>query len=139
MTKTLSAAKAMEQVQRRAEEIRNDQPQRFPEAASVGEFCRQGDIYLTLLADVPAGAKEIPVRHQIAEGNTQGARHCLDARAGVRMFVLPNADVLTGPVLLLTEERTITHPEHGHWVLPAGVYGVTYQRQFADELRRVAD
>lgn len=29
--------------------------------------------------------------------------------------------------------------EHGHLTLPPGIYQVTYQRQFDDEIRRVKD
>jgi hypothetical protein len=136
----LTATKSLQAVKESAEKIRNNQPQRFPEAASPGDTWRQGDVYLELLSSVPSGAviakKPNP---QLAPGTTQGSRHVLDSLRGVTVFLLPNADALTGPVLEVLEERTVTHPEHGHVVLPPGVYGVTYQRAFAEELRRQAD
>lgn len=136
----LTATKSLKAVQESAEAIKNNQPQRFPEAATPGDTWRQGDVYIELLSGVPGGAivakKPDP---QLAPGTTQGSRHVLDSLQGVTVFLLPNADVLTGPVLECREERTITHPEHGDVILPPGVYGITYQRAFAEELRRQAD
>lgn len=137
---TLTPEQALQCVQTTAEAIRNDEPQRFPDAASVGDVFRQGDIYIELLAGVPDGCKQMKKPNsQLAPGTTQGSRHVLDSLRFVKMFTRSKATVLDGPVLLIERERTITHPEHGWLILPKGVYGVTYQRQFADELRRVAD
>lgn len=136
----ITAEKSFASVQSTAETIRNNEPQRFPEAASHGDTFRQGDLYIELLSAVPAGAiQEKKSSAQLAPGTTQGSRHILDSLKGVKMYRLGSPTVLDGPILDLSKERTITHPEHGHVVLPAGVYGVTYQRAFADELRRAAD
>jgi hypothetical protein len=35
---------------------------------------------------------------------------------------------LAGPIFKLTEHNTVTHPEHGDWILPPGTYRITYQR-----------
>ncbi len=140
MATAMTAWQAFEQVQQKAESIKTDAPQRFPEAASSGDTFRQGDIYVELLADVPAEAiRDTNPTAQLAPGTTRGSRHILDALDGVTMYRLENATVLEGPVLAVSCERTITHPEHGDLILPPGVYGITYQRQFATELRRVAD
>ena|SRR6185295_20223798 len=139
---TLTAEKALANVQTSAEKIRNDEPQRFPEAASPGDTWRQGDLYIEALEGLPNGAVELvgPERvKQLAPGTTQGSRHILDSLDGVTMYRLPDATVLNGPLLVTTKERTIEHPEHGNVVLPPGAYGITYQRQFAEELRRAAD
>lgn len=139
-TATLTAAESLKRVQASAERIDRSKPQRFPEAGSPGDTFRQGDLYLTLLEKVPEGA--VPVRlpaGQLAPGTTQGSRHCLDSLRGVRVYELASPTPLDGPILDLAEERTVEHPEHGHVQLPPGVYGVTYQRQFAEELRRVQD
>jgi hypothetical protein len=55
------------------------------------------------------------------------------------MFRLLDATVLDGPILKSANPIEVDHPEHGNVKLPAGVYGIVYQRQYADELRRVAD
>lgn len=137
---TLTAKRAFQSVKASAEAICNSDTQEFPSAASAGDTFRQGDIYIEFMESVPAGAvpSEKPSA-QLAPGTSQGSRHVLDSLAGVTQFTLRSPTALDGPVLDITEERTVTHPEHGNVVLPPGVYGVTYQRAYADELRRVAD
>ena len=139
-TKAKSAAQAFRSVQQRAEKIKSDGVQRFPDAASVGDAVRQGDLYITRMAAIPSGCVLVPDHPaQLAEGASQGSRHVLDALEGVEVFRRVDEDALQGPLLRISVERTVTHPEHGDWVLPAGCYEITYQRQFADELRRVTD
>jgi hypothetical protein len=123
-----------------AEKIKNNAPQRFPEAASAGDVWRQGDIYIEKLDAVPKSfAKVKKPLLQLAPGTTQGSRHLLDSLSGVTVYEKSNATVLEGPALDCTQERTITHPEHGWVMLPPGVYGISYQRAYAMELRRQAD
>lgn len=138
---TMTAEKAIGEIQESAEKIKSDAPQRFSEAASVGDTHRQGDIYITMLEGVPKGAKSIPNRRQLAEGSTQGSRHCIDSFDGVTMFEKKDKTQFDGPILMLEQERTIEHPEHGNVTLPPGCYGVTYQRDLDAEERerRVAD
>lgn len=74
------------------EQIKNDAPQQFPEAASVGDAVRQGDIYIQKIDDV----SETPLLYtrtlqpvfplQLAEGNTKGSRHCLAHGDGVTVY-----------------------------------------------------
>ncbi len=135
----MEATKALEQVRSSAEAIKNGEAQRFPEAASVGDFVRQGDLYITLLESVPRDSSEGKLELQLAPGTTKGSRHILDSGDGVTMYRAAGEDALTGPIVDLAEERTVTHPEHGDWVLPPGCYAITYQRAYAEELRRVAD
>jgi len=52
----LTAENSLANVQRAVDAIRNDEPQRFPEAASPGDTWRQGDLYIELLDQVPDGA-----------------------------------------------------------------------------------
>lgn len=137
---TLSAAHALAAVKDSAEKIKNDAPQRFPEAASPGDTWRQGDVYIERLESVPAQCQ--PVKQpdaQLAPGTSQGSRHTLDSLAGVTLYQRPRPTVLDGPILEVAVERTITHPEHGDVVLPPGVYAIAYQRAYAAELRRQAD
>ena len=115
--------------------------QRFSEAAPVGSAVRQGDVYICLLARVPVGAKKIETPMQLAPGTTQGSRHTLDSGIGVKAYSLKDASEFDGPILEISEDRTVCHPENGDWVLPPGTYGISYQRtqDSLDRARRVQD
>lgn len=129
-------------VETSAKKIAKRETQRFPSAASVGDTIRQGDVYITILAEVPSGYKRVAKwAMQLAPGTTQGSRHILDSREGVTCYQHPNASEFDGPVLVLKRERELTHPEHGNWILPPGCYGISYQRtqDALDQQRRVAD
>jgi hypothetical protein len=142
MESTLNVATVLQQVQDRAEKIKNDETQQFPEAANAGDCWVQGDVYITLLEALPADVVKITKpEKQLAPGTTQGSRHCLDALAGVTVYRLPNPGMLDGPVIRCLKERTITHPEHGDVVLPPGIYQISYQRDLDAENRerRVQD
>lgn len=134
-------SQVLDKVRESVEKIKSDRLQEFPVAASIGDYVRQGDIYIELIKSVPSNSSEmIKLNLQLAPGNTRGSRHILDSDEGVRMFKLDNADELEGPILQLFEDRVITHPEHGNFKLNAGcIYSITYQRQHAEELRRVLD
>ena len=181
----------------RVEQIKNDAPQNFPEAASIGDAVRQGDIYIQRIADVtetPAlytlTKPEFPM--QLADGNTKGSRHCLAHGNGATVYTpvdsnsremlealakmrgistnepgwqntlreaqwaeardkVSNRPIsaqeavamleFAGPIFCLTETNTVTHPEHGDWILPPGTYRVTYQRTMSREntIARVLD
>lgn len=141
---TMTAAQSFSRVQESVEKIDRSKPQRFPEAASAGDSFRQGDLYITRLDALPSDIKPLEAKPgqdpaQLAEGTTQGSRHVLDSLEGVEMYELATKTALDGPILNLAKERTVTHPEHGHVCLPPGSYAITYQRAYAEELRRVAD
>jgi hypothetical protein len=113
----------------------------------TGPGCRvrQGDIFLyffesdKLPGNLPV-LEPTNIELQLAPGNTQGSRHVLDSPSGIEMFKVRGADALTGPVFKTTEQRTVTHPEHGDVVIPAGLtVFVRYERAFAAELRAVRD
>lgn len=142
MTTMTQVQDAVRSVQDTAEQIKNDAMQFFPEAASVGDYVRQGDVYITLLKSIPRGSlavKNPPL--QLAEGNTQGSRHCLASAEGVTAYRLKEPTEYDGPILKLDCPNVIAHPEHGDWTLPPGVYGITYQRTVDSEnrIRRVLD
>ncbi len=124
-----------------ARKVAKRETQRFPEAASPQDAERQGDIYIVLLAKVPEGAKKIPVPSQLAVGTTQGSRHCLDSSVGIIAYARAKPTEFDGPILKLEVERTVTHPEHGDWILPPGIYGIRYQRTMdaMERAQRVAD
>lgn len=141
----VEAGAAINKVRDEAEKIKSDATRHFPEAASPGDFHRQGDIYITLIGGVPAGAKRVAKpQTQLAPGNTQGSRHCLSTLEGVAVFELDKATELDGPIVqVVGTEVTVTHPEHGDVVLPGNgrCYGVTYQRDLDQDERerRVLD
>lgn len=191
------AVRQLREAQAQVEKIKNDDPQNFPEAASIGDAVRQGDVYIQLIDDVTSAPflfkKATPsYPMQLAPGNTKGSRHCLEHGRGVtayepcaggsaEMFAalatqygieanapdlrqqlrtaewaarkdgtnankIDSADafsllLLAGPIFALTETNTVTHPEHGDWILPPGSYRVTYQRTVARDntVTRVLD
>lgn len=139
---TTQVAENVRSVSETAERIKSDAKQKFPEAASVGDFVRQGDVYITLLGSVPPGAiRDDKPLLQLAPGNTQGSRHCLSSLNSTTVYRLQNPTPYDGPILEVKRPVTITHPEHGHWRLPAGCYGISYQRTEDSEglIRRVLD
>lgn len=136
----MSAVEVLQKIQASVESIKSKETQRFPEAASDGDCFRQGDIYITFFESLPSDLTKL--KHallQLAPGTTKGSRHCLDSASGVKIHETKNGNALQGPVIQTTKERTITHPEHGNVILPPGIYSITYQRAYAEELRRVAD
>jgi hypothetical protein len=122
------------------ESVISDAEQVFPVAATHDvDYVRQGDVYIWAKSKVPKNAKQIKSNSQLAPGTTKGSRHCLDSLDGVTMYAIEDANELQGPIIERACERLVTHPEHGDWRLGAGVYEITYQRAFAEELRRVRD
>jgi len=110
-----------------------------PDGACIG---RQGDIYLWKLAALPQDAIEVAHYRQLAPGLTLGSRHCLASLDGVRMFHKRQPGPLDGPILWFADEPgTITHPTHGDIVdIPANsIIQITYQRMYADVVRRTED
>jgi hypothetical protein len=129
-----------------AEDIANDRPQNFPEAASTNDVIRQGDIFLWTLEKLPQDIKKIPARLQLTPSNETsiGSRHCLDSLEGIEMYEFSDKGPYDGPVFVIQEGyiRSIPHPEHGCWQnMKPGIYGVSYQRTVDSEnqIRRVLD
>lgn len=129
MQSVLDAEMVLVQIQEQAERIKSDETQRFPEAASPGDAWRQGDIYITLLGELPSAVQKTrKPKRQLAPGTSQGSRHCLDSLNGVQMYEQVVGSLLSGPIIVCNTTRTITHPEHGDVVLPPGIYSISYQR-----------
>lgn len=132
----MEATRVMERVRGTAAAAKSNRT-RSP-SMDIGDFVRQGDLYLYRV-ELPGDVEPIAAVKQLAPGNTQGSRHELDSLDGVTMHRLRDANPLQGPILTLREQRTLTHPEHGHITLQPGCYAVTYQRTHADEVRAVQD
>lgn len=128
----------IQQISAAAEAIKSDAPQRFPAAASPGDTWRQGDLYVEFVSKLPQ-TTTAPQNPKLAPGNTKGSRHILDSLEGVTIRQKLHPNPLDGPILSLSTERTISHPEHGDLILPPGTYEISYQRAFAKELKRVSD
>jgi hypothetical protein len=116
---------------------------RFPDAAAEFDVGVQGDLYLTVVARVPADFVRVTAPReqdkQLVPGNTQGARHCLASLDGVEIWRPENwgEDSLVGPCLMFAREGVIEHPTHGHVTVPAGMtIQCTYQREWDAEQRR---
>jgi hypothetical protein len=109
-----------------------------------GDYCRQGDVYVTLIDKLPDGATQIkePVA-QLAPGNTPGSRHCLRDLTGLKLYRVKDASELDGPIIVADSSFTIDHhggeEKHGTRTFPAGIYAITYQRTASQERKRVQD
>ena len=115
---------------------------RFVDSIQIGQYARQGDLYLLRIDEVPKGLKTTPTR-QLAPGSTMGSRHTVGS--GVTVYesagqVQRNelGYMLAGPVIESPEHITVEHPEHAHISLPPGIYQVCYQVDVRT-MRRVED
>lgn len=116
---------------------------------AIGEYHRQGDVYFHRVGELEFERDTVhrttPVMstagYQIAPGETQGSRHVVPLRdlTSIQIGTHGDATALHGPMIKAKKAFTVEHPEHGAVTLPKGTYQVYYQRQFAEELRRVAD
>lgn len=142
----------IEEIRESAESLDAAKTERIA-TASAGDVVRQGDLYLVCLADAPAGT---PTKdRQLTPGTTQGSRHVASGKCSISLADDPAAVAATvnrlvkgasvpaeliGPVIRCRGDVTITHPEHGHRVLPAGsIWATVYQRAYAEDIRRVQD
>jgi len=125
----------------------SDAAVRVARRLECGTAIHQGDVYVhAVAADHPRGAAQ--GTRQVAVGQTVGARHIAEGPVQVYAGVaLPPGVVapawtteaaLLGPVVIATGPWTLTHPEHAHHALPAGVYQVTYQADYQTR-QRVSD
>ncbi len=140
---------ALKQLKDNAEQIANDGEHR--PTMEVGDSWRQGDVIIMRLPDDFVAAHkgdltEIVIDSgetlQLAEGSTQGSRHCLASLDGITVYRLRDANALDGPVIHATRPFDVTHPEHGNVCdLPAGDYAFPGQRTFTGgrAVRRTKD
>ncbi len=97
------------------EAIKNDGLQHFPEAASIGDAVRQGDVYIQLIDD--ADVADDKLKHlfvqmstpelQLAPGNTKGSRHCLASADGVEMWVPARTDLAVLQYAMMRHGRAV--------------------------------
>lgn len=146
---------ALDRLMAQREKIRNGhtklgpgQPVRFSEAAVVNDCYPQGDVDIFIAAGVPENYVKVEkletMHRRLVPGNemTLGSQHILDSLDGVELFYPKNWNASEyegseGPYMLLSQERTVEHPEHGSVTIPAGFcVGINYQREYDNELKR---
>ena len=139
----------MEQAVQSVAQSKADREVRVIRRMEVGSAIQQGDIYLHRLPDDAKTGKLIHKgRAQVALGSNMGARHVAEGEievfeatqlpAGVSAPMNVEAREIMGPVIKAKEDFSLTHPEHAHFKLPKGMYGVTYQYD-PRTMRRVVD
>lgn len=131
MSTTMSPIQAHEQIAAAARAPLTET--RSIAAIKVGEFARQGDVYLERIDHLSADWQESKNR-QLAPGTSPGSRHIVTS--GPKLFVSPEMTPrvnnrigvrLLGPQIEAKEEFTVEHPEHAHITLPPGCYQASFQ------------
>ena len=124
---TLQAIEAHRKIEQVAELASNDM--RIVDAICEGKAVRQGDIYIhRVSANHPHGNEA--KGNQLAIGSDQNARHCAEAPARVYEGTTAPDGCNTpflGPTIIADKPFVVSHPEHAHIKLPAGVYQVSHQ------------
>ena len=117
-----------------------------PQDLKPGQWVAQGDLNFIIVKSIPSNAKLVKNPSlQLAPGNSKGSRHCLNSLQNVDVYSIENGNALLGYWLKIKGETIVTHPEHKHQVWRTNSDGsavnmiVTYQRQHAEELRRIED
>lgn len=119
----------------------------IPSSAPMGTVIRQGDVlFVRVPADHPRGARQ---GSQVVTGETRGSRHLVEAPAQCfagttqpkvltkgRLVALTNAFLGALVVVPGGSPAESTHPEHGHYILPAGsCWQVVQQMDMRTRLR----
>lgn len=136
-----TAAQIIAEVHAHGQENADNRLRIIPENFPVGQYIPQGDINIVRLRSIPDEAVPMQPKAQLAEGITRGSRHCIKAEdmARCEFYGFTNPNPLEGPIIKFNAPTTITHPEHGDQLWPVGIVAITYQRRYAEELRRTQD
>lgn len=135
---TMTAIEAMRTIEKQAESASQDV--RDIKDMAIGAVVRQGDIYIHRVPSSHPHGPEVKSR-QLAEGSTMNSRHMAESPAKVYEGTTAPKDcntVLLGPCVESDKPFTVSHPEHAHINLPAGIYQITHQMD-ARTLQRVRD
>lgn len=137
---TTTMENALVELRKSVEDMHGAKTERIG-SPSLGDVVRQGDLYLVCIEKLPTNG--IPTTNrQLVPGTTQGSRHAVEGDCQiVEKVQYENRHMaLCGPAFSCISDCTITHPEHGHKILPAGTsWHAVYQQAYADEIRRVQD
>lgn len=139
LSQVTNAVEAQELIQEKAKELAV-QDKRTVLKMEVGQVVRQGDIYIHCVSPEHRRGAELKTR-QLAMGESMGSRHIAEGAAktyqGIQAPGWAETDLL-GPCIVAELPFTVSHPEHAHIDLPAGVYQVTHQMD-ARTRKRVID
>jgi len=139
LSQVTNAVEAQEMIQEKAKELAV-QDKRTVLKMEVGQVGRQGDIYIHRVPNDHERGLELKTR-QLALGESMGSRHIAEAPAkvceGTEAPGWAQTELL-GPCIVAELPFTVSHPEHAHIDLPAGVYQVTHQMD-ARTRKRVID
>lgn len=128
----------LEQIEAAARNANSDERRVNP---AIGQVVRQGDIYISRVADDHPHGDLLPHR-QLADGTTMGSRHIVDRDAPVEVYAGTTRPAwvtgFLGPCVVATGEWGVGHPEHARCVLGPGTYQVTHQMD-ALTLQRVEE
>ena len=111
----------------------------------LGQYPRQGDVYLVHADDKTAIVGKKLASRQLALGQSAGSRHIAEGDCALyeakqvnreALSIRPQA-IIFGIVKAL-KRFIVTHPEHAHDDLPAGTYVVVHQRDWQTQ-RAVQD
>ena len=130
-------------------------PAAFTAGCVAGDCIAQGDLYLTVIDEVPEGytLQAAPSRQLVPEGGA-GSHHRIKSLSSVEVYYPAGWEVdkptnrLDGPVIVTKKETDIVHEAghahpHGTVTIPGGTkIECTYQRTWdaaAQEIRRQMD
>ena len=117
----------------------------------VERVLQQGDVIFAKISNLPINLKSRKVeskggqtlngeRYIIAEGETTGHAHCVQAQPGIELF--ENSDGTLYLKIADGKEAEVVHEEHGHFAIPKGIWEVGIVREYdhlEDEIRKVQD
>ena len=141
VTETQDVIKVIQRVQQEAKLRAKRATERYG-TLSIGDWHAQGDVMFKRIEKVPEGSELVKnPKSQLAPGNTRGSRHIVmdEHMAHLKFYTIPKKTPLDGPVVEADAQWEVTHPDHGHVIMPKGIYQIRYQRQYAKVLKRVRD
>lgn len=136
-----TATETMQKILDQGQQQADGSPKQVGEL-SPGDHVAQGDVLFWKLGNLPNSTEVIEEPEaQLAPGTTKGSRHCvrLDDMKNCVFHKLERPNALQGPIIESKGSFTVEHPEHGDITFPPGNWAVTYQRAFAEELKRILD
>lgn len=139
LVKAMTAEEAHEIVERSAKEKAVSSIRRI-ETMDIGKVVRQGDIYIHCVDYGHLRGTRTDNR-QLAQGESLGSRHMAEEPAEIYVGEVapPWYDLavapLLGPCIVSSKRFMISHPEHAHVDLPAGVYQITHQMDARTQTR----
>lgn len=138
---------ALEAVNHVTEKAPALQDKKVKEKCDIGKGIRQGDLYIIRIN--PTGKTKIKgleesvnvnlctmlCGDQLAIGTTMGSRHTIKEGQAAFYRDPKNSNPVFGGVVKADCRWDLEHPEHAHWNMPAGTYGVFYQLDWMTKQR----